>query len=244
MTLEQIIDFVSRNEGKWLPTIGGRARFTVHKVGERAFRFTTQAGTPRNENYDYIGRSLKVFNETGSFKIQDYQLTSRTVNASYVLGLFWQTASEIGGLQNVPPETPIEDKEVLAAKPTEQTALRKSRLGQGPYRESLLRLRRCCYVTGFSEARLLRASHIKPWVESNNRERLDPCNGLLLIPNYDLLFDKGLISFEDDGRILISSQLSGSAITALGINTGFNGSDLGDATKVYLAYHRQETFRP
>lgn len=243
MTLDQVIDFVSRNEGKWLPTIGGQARFSVHKVGERAFRFTTQAGTPRNENYDYIGRSLNVFNETGSFKIRDYRLTSRTVNASYVLGLFWQTAAEIGDLQNVPPETPIEDKEVLAAKPTEQTALRKSRLGQGPYRESLLQLRRKCYVTGFSEAKLLRASHIKPWVDCNNRERLDPYNGLLLTPNYDLLFDKGLVSFEDNGGILISSQLSKEAVTALGINTGFHGVDLGDATKVYLAYHRQEKFR-
>ena len=48
-----------------------------------------------------------------------------------------------------------------------------------------------CAVTGLDLPLLLRASHIKPWRDSDNRERLDPYNGLLLSPSYDAAFDWG-----------------------------------------------------
>ncbi|HET9245398.1 MAG TPA: HNH endonuclease signature motif containing protein, partial [Xanthobacteraceae bacterium] len=54
----------------------------------------------------------------------------------------------------------------------------------------------------------LRASHIKPWRESSDRERLDPANGLLLTANLDALFNDGLIAFDDEGQMLVSAQLT------------------------------------
>jgi hypothetical protein len=56
---------------------------------------------------------------------------------------------------------------------------------------------------------VLRASHIKPWKKSSNDERLDPENGLLLLANIDILFEKGFVSFDDDGCMLVSKDLSG-----------------------------------
>jgi len=240
MNLQDVIEFVSQNEGQFLPAIGGRAKFYVRKAGDKAFVFITQAGTPRNENHVWIGKSLEVLNRTGSFKIKDYP---HTVNASYVLGLFWQIIVHQQGLQTLPPTLQIEEKEVLVTKKTEQEELRKSRLGQGKFRKQLLRLRKSCYVTEISDERLLRASHIKPWKDSNNSERLDPFNGLPLTPNYDALFDQGLISFHDDGRIIISNDLRQQIITALGIDKQFKGTDLGIKTKAYLAHHRNHKFR-
>src|SRR5665811_1547849 len=84
-------------------------------------------------------------------------------------------------------------REIQNARPTEREELLKSRIGQGTFRQSLIKLRRKCYVTGIADERFLRASHIKPWRDSTNQERLDPYNGLLLSPIYDYLFDRAYI---------------------------------------------------
>jgi hypothetical protein len=73
-----------------------------------------------------------------------------------------------------------------------------------------------CAVTGLDIPVLPRASHIKPWRDSNNRERLDPYNGLLLSPSYDAAFDAGLIAFADDGAVVLTGQLTLSQIDRLG----------------------------
>ncbi|MCD7773089.1 MAG: HNH endonuclease [Ruminococcus sp.] len=91
---------------------------------------------------------------------------------------------------------------------TEKEMLIKARTGQGIFRSSLIQKYGKCIVTGIDDERLLIASHIKPWRLSNNIERLSPENGLLLSALYDKLFDSGLISFDENMRILISPQLS------------------------------------
>jgi predicted restriction endonuclease len=60
-------------------------------------------------------------------------------------------------------------------------------------------------ITDIQIPALLRASHIKPWRMSDNSERLDPENGLLLVANLDAAFDAGLLSFTDTGRMLFSA---------------------------------------
>ena len=86
------------------------------------------------------------------------------------------------------------------------------------------------------------ASHIKPWMVSNNRERLDANNGFLLLPNLDKTFDKGYISFADDGTILVSDKLSCSA--ELGIVEGMSISPdkLNNSHRKYLEFHRCNVF--
>lgn len=90
----------------------------------------------------------------------------------------------------------------------DRVVLAKARgIAQRLFRGNLLRLwRGSCAVTRVEESRVLRSSHIKPWARSDVREKVDHFNGLLLIPNLDALFNEGLISFRDNGRIMISDQ--------------------------------------
>ena len=86
---------------------------------------------------------------------------------------------------------------------------------------------------------LLIASHIKPWSESSNKEKLDRYNGLLLLPNYDKLFDKHLISFDDDGKIIISSQIKEEEYKVLGISANDKLFKILPENKPYLKIHRE-----
>lgn len=92
---------------------------------------------------------------------------------------------------------------------TTRDAIVKARVGQGKFRSELLRRwNHQCSLTGLANPDLLIASHIHPWSLSNNDERIDPNNGLLLAPHVDRLFDRGLISFADDGTLLVNSSLT------------------------------------
>jgi predicted restriction endonuclease len=71
-----------------------------------------------------------------------------------------------------------------------------------------------CRLTGVTDRRFLRAIHIKPWSRSDSREKLDGNNGLLIAPHIDHLFDKGFISFEDDGSVMTSKSLTQSVQVA------------------------------
>lgn len=106
-------------------------------------------------------------------------------------------------------EERLPDTSVYKSMPiTEKEALSKARVGQGTWRKELLQLWNGCAVTGFSKETLLTASHIKPWAECSDQERLDVANGFPLSPALNACFDKGLISFTDEGKILIAPSLS------------------------------------
>lgn len=126
---------------------------------------------------------------------------------------------------------------------TEKEQLVKSRRGQGIYRTNLERIEKACRITGVTEREHLRASHIKPWKNSTNMERLDGHNGLLLSPHIDALFDKGYISFEDNGDMLISIKTSPIVLSQWGIKSKLNVGNFNDKQKIYLAYHRAEVFK-
>lgn len=92
------------------------------------------------------------------------------------------------------------------------------RTKQRLFRERLIGVERGCRVTGVEDLRFLRASHIKPWALCTSAERVDGQNGLLLAPNVDLLFDRGWISFENDGNLLVSNNLPEGIRSALSVN--------------------------
>jgi putative restriction endonuclease len=98
-----------------------------------------------------------------------------------------------------------------------------------------------CAVTGLDLPVLLRASHIKPWRDSDNRERLDPYNGLLS-PAYDAAFDTGLMTFDGDGSVIISAELTPSRVERLGMDPVARIDGLHENHKAYLAYHRESVF--
>jgi predicted restriction endonuclease len=97
---------------------------------------------------------------------------------------------------------------------------------------------RRCPLTGITEPALLRASHIVPWSDCNDEQRLDVHNGLLLSALWDAAFDQGLVSFADDGTVLASSLLSTVARQALAIDTAPAIRGLRDAHRANLAAHR------
>ena len=91
---------------------------------------------------------------------------------------------------------------------TTKSIISESRIGQQKFKKGLLKYWKTCAVTGCTVSSILKASHIKAWAISSPIERLDPFNGLLLNPDLDALFDSGLITFGDDGLLIISPILS------------------------------------
>lgn len=121
----------------------------------------------------------------------------------------------------------------------EKDQLIRARLGQGNFRNELLKLYNGkCMATEINVESMLIASHIKPWAASTNEEKLDKYNGLLLSANIDALFDGGYISFDDDGRVLISSCLKGKNLPDLNFSI-----DLNNKSKKFMQYHRDKIFK-
>lgn len=125
-----------------------------------------------------------------------------------------------------------------ALSTTEREAIVKSRIGQGKFREKLIEYWHGCSVSSFSRYDLLIASHIKPWKEADNNQRLDVFNGLLLLPNYDKLFDKGYISFDDNGYIIFSRFIDKVDRRLLNMDNSLHLIKIEDEHKYYLKYHR------
>jgi hypothetical protein len=127
---------------------------------------------------------------------------------------------------------------------TERSGLVTSRVGQGAYRKRIIhRWEYQCAVTGFDKLEVLIASHIVPWKDASDDERLDVDNGLLLSPNYDALFDRHLISFEGNGSIILSDKIETVAYQKIGI-TGKERlrRDLNDGVVNYLQRHTSQMF--
>ena len=86
------------------------------------------------------------------------------------------------------------------------------------------------------------ASHIKPWAKSESKEKADVNNGFLMCPNHDRLFDKGYITFDDDGKIKISNKLTKTDCIFLNVDSKMHIEQLTDGNKEYLEFHRKEVF--
>ena len=107
----------------------------------------------------------------------------------------------------------------------------------------MIRLWGSCSITGLQTISLLRSSHIKPWKNSDNRERLNPFNGLLLIPDYDFLFDKGYMTFKNNGNAIISQRLSPFACKVFDVDENLKLRNVFPENKEYLEFHRSEVFK-
>lgn len=120
-----------------------------------------------------------------------------------------------------------------------------ARRGQGLFRKNVELWENACRVSGVRDKRLLIASHIKPWrICENNAERLDGSNGLLLAPHIDRMFDRGLITFDRDGAILVSASLDTHTRDCLGLAAAVErgAGAFTEAQEAYLTYHRAEVF--
>lgn len=140
----------------------------------------------------------------------------------------------------------LEELEILDQLPeTERQAVILSRVGQGEFRDQLIGYWKKCAVTDAACVPLLKASHIKPWRDASNEERLDPFNGLLLSPNLDAAFDAGYITFDPNGKIILSGEIEGEAAYQMHINgkLRINAKLLTEEHRAYLEYHQRHIFR-
>ena len=124
---------------------------------------------------------------------------------------------------------------------TQKSMLVNTRVGQGKFREKLIKYWKGCAVTGYASTQFLVASHIKPWRDADDRERLDQYNGILLLPNLDKVFDLGFISFEESGEIIASDFIESPEIMGLHADMKIN---IAHPHQDYLAYHREHIFEP
>jgi len=127
---------------------------------------------------------------------------------------------------------------------TEAERLVVQRVGQNIFREGLLTYwEGRCAVTDLAVPGLLRASHIKPWADcESDAERLDVYNGLLLAPHLDAAFDRGIITFVDDGALVVSNSLDVKARIILGLDRPLHLRSLTATHRDYLVWHRTRVF--
>lgn len=134
------------------------------------------------------------------------------------------------------------EAELSSLKGEEREAVVKLRVNQGVFRNLLLEKYKHCCLCQVSNRGLLSASHIKPWSASTSEEKLDRNNGFLMCPNHDRLFDKGFISFKDDGSIMISEHLSETDRIFTNVRPNMS-IELTEGNKRYLRYHRDNVYR-
>jgi len=121
---------------------------------------------------------------------------------------------------------------------TTKTQLIEARVGQGRFRKSVLAREQACRLTGISQPGCLVASHIKPWADCDDHERLDDANGLMLAPHVDHLFDTGLISFQDNGQLIVAPALDRAVLQAWHLDELANAGEFAPDQRRYLAHHR------
>ncbi|POW24991.1 HNH endonuclease [Pectobacterium atrosepticum] len=160
-------------------------------------------------------------------------------------GVFLPIGKKHSNKENTFP-TEIEKKEYLidvnSLTDTEKEAIIKIRVGQGKFRDSLIKKWGECQLTGCAHLALLKASHIKPWKDSDNIERLDVNNGLLLTPLYDELFDKGFISFDKEGVMQVSDEIEPLMKILTGMSISKNITISREQEK-YMKHHRNKVYK-
>jgi predicted restriction endonuclease len=124
---------------------------------------------------------------------------------------------------------------------TEREALIVARRGQGLFKQRVMQVEGRCRITGVTNPIHLRASHCKPWRDSTNEERLNGENGLLLTPTMDHLFDRGFISFENSGVVIVSPVAHTPSLNRMGLATDriMNVGIFTEGQKHFLDYHRE-----
>lgn len=115
------------------------------------------------------------------------------------------------------------------------------RVGQHRFRRMVLaRWNGCCAVLGVDI--FVEASHIKPWSNSSNFDQINPDNGIALSSLYHKAFDRGYISFADDGTLLIAEKFR-ERLQRLGMNLAVRILGLTEEHRPFLEHHRKQIFK-
>jgi hypothetical protein len=199
------------------------------------WRVTFPKGPPVVE----LTRSLAaVYQGDGIFEVTDEASLGRLLRRAAELAMSLPNqaaeryAAELAQLEANPPSA------------TEAFALVKQRRGQDIFRQALLEYwDGACAVTGVTVPALLRASHAKPWaVCASDQERLNVFNGFLLCAHLDALFDRGLMTFDDQGAAQFSPRLDAETRAKLNLDSPIQLRWLNREHLPFLDWHRQHVF--
>jgi putative restriction endonuclease len=173
---------------------------------------------------DLIGKEASILSESSIESV--FQKPMQVENADLEI---WEHHIE----SKIEADTGIPD--------TERETLIVARRGQGLFKQRVMEIETRCRITGVTNPIHLRTSHCKPWRDSNNEERLDGENGLLLTPTIDHLFDRGFISFEDSGVLIVSPVADAPSLNRMGVATdrSVNVGTFTEGQKQFLDYHRE-----
>lgn len=133
---------------------------------------------------------------------------------------------------------------------TDKEAVRKVRVGHVFFSRAVRSAyeNKCC-ITGITIPELLRASHIKPWRDSNDvNEKANPRNGILLNALHDAAFDKGYISIDYNYRIILSNQLDNFSLVNRKHFDEYKGEMISLPSRFlpdieFIQYHNDVVFR-
>ena len=230
------------NFEKWLVQVGKSektAKNYAQAIDKSISKWARDAGL--------INTSLAVMNNAAQLgelidaikKLEIFQERNSKGKGMYSAALvqFYQYLADVGSNELEEDLGQILADNTVSA--TEKSVQISIRIGQGKFREALISHWGGCAVSRYPDCRFLVASHIKPWSKSNPRERLDPFNGLLLLPNLDKVFDLGYITFENSGAIRVSEAVEEPSL--LGIRQDLK-VDLKEDHQEYMAYHRDQKY--
>jgi hypothetical protein len=156
---------------------------------------------------------------------------------------YFEALELLTGFPNSPDEEQSQDIESESdASVTFKEQLVKARRGQGVFRASVMLVEEGCRVTHVTDAKHLRASHIKPWRDASNAERLNGQNGLLLSPHIDHLFDQGYVSFSATEELLIVPEVQTDLLDKWGIDVSTRVGAFTREQQAFLNYHRANVF--
>lgn len=170
---------------------------------------------------------------------------------SQTISDFDSVGGETGGCEEVilsdlnnAAECLISEYEGIAGEDVD--AIAKRRIGQGPFRRLLEK--QCgakCFLSDITKRELLIASHITPWSKSGRSDKVNPNNGLLLSVSWDSVFDKGLVTFGENGDVVFSPELDDVSAKVLGISKDARIPEqmMNDERRFYLKYHREKIFK-
>jgi 5-methylcytosine-specific restriction protein A len=233
---KNIFSYTGEGQEGDMQFVKGNLALREHKErGKRVFLFEIE----RNSLVKFVGE-LEFF-DADYFETPDRNGEIRIGIRFFLkrVGAFLPVNPEQLSLNTINDE-PSKLLELNIPNVTERAGLVISRVGQGAYRKRILhRWEYKCAVTEFNRLDVLIASHIVPWATSTNDERLDVNNGILLSPTYDALFDKHLISFNNDGKIILSDSIEVSAFNKIGVTGKEKIAGLSQYNFDYLRRHQE-----
>lgn len=228
--------FFIKDKAQYMPISPLNFDIAFKNLGVQNFKTSHQCSW---ENYIQYNKLLSEIRELLLNKgIKDVSL----LNAHSYVWIISRNEKEFENVENSRDRSINAISKYLTLGKKDREAIVKARIGQGYFRDQLINYWDKCCVTGCQSTSILVASHIKPWKDCNTNETIDLYNGLLLTPNIDKLLDRGLISFSDTGKILLSSQISDDDFAALGISKNIIIRKLKSGHFKYLEYHRNRIF--